>query len=794
MNDIIFTSKKRVFGVIFLKRIELLAPAGDKSSFIGAINAGANAIYLSMKKFGARSFADNFDIEELISLIKYAHLRDVLVYVTVNTVIYDYEFSSLLEAADVLVKNNVDAFIIQDFGVLEIFSKRYPNTELHASTQMNTLNLDQAKFLKSKGVKRIILARETSLDEIKTIKDNLDIEIEVFVHGALCISYSGNCYFSSMIGGRSGNRGECAQSCRLPYELYKDSELVDETSYLLSAKDLVTIDYIKELISSGISSLKIEGRMRKPEYVVQTVLSYRKAIDSFYENLLFNKNEELAKLTSVFNRGQTKGFLLSEVPKEIVNTNRPNHIGRSIGKVIDFNQGKVTVFLSDTLRVNDGVRFIDDKDYGMSVSRILSKGKTVTTAFPNEKIILDSKEHINVGSEVVKTSDYDLENSLSIYLEENYKKVPLKGEIIAFVSKPLKIKAIYGIDNTIEVTSDFIIPPATRKPIDSKSIEEHLDKLGNTPYFWEKLNVKSDDLGFIPIKIINDLRRDVIEKINEARLKRDLRIINSNYNFNIIRTSLSEQKLVCSVNTKEQFEAAIKSNISEIYIEEDLDFNTSDYKDVKIFKRKKRINSYGINEEYQDIVISEVGYLSKNSKEQYIVSDEFLNVNNIHAIHFLHENGVNRVTVSQELNELDIESLANNYKKTYETCPNLEKVVYGRDELMITKYCPIAKTYDTNIGCNLCYKNQYYLKDRFGEMYPLINDGNCNIKIMHSKPLVLIDYLDFFLKQGINTLRLNFTIEDQETTFKIIEAYKNSFNKNKYFFSKENTTLGRFKR
>ncbi|MFA7076732.1 MAG: peptidase U32 family protein, partial [Candidatus Izemoplasmatales bacterium] len=310
-----------------MKRVELLAPAGDKLSFIGAINAGADAIYLSMKKFGARSFANNFDMEELISLIEYAHLRNVKIYVTVNTVIYDYEFESLIESADILVKNHVDAFIIQDLGVLEVFSKRYPFTELHASTQMNTINIDQARFLKSKGIKRIILAREVSLKEIKEIKENLDIEIEVFIHGALCISYSGNCYFSSMIGKRSGNRGECAQSCRLPYELYKDNQLIEEKAYLLSAKDLITIDYIQDLISAGITSFKIEGRMRKPEYVIQTVLSYKKAIQKVYDKIDFNIDEEKKKLTSVFNRGQTKGFLLSEKPKNIVNTTRPNHIG-----------------------------------------------------------------------------------------------------------------------------------------------------------------------------------------------------------------------------------------------------------------------------------------------------------------------------------------------------------------------------------------------------------------------------------------------------------------------------------
>ncbi|PKK89273.1 MAG: hypothetical protein CVV62_01465, partial [Tenericutes bacterium HGW-Tenericutes-7] len=403
-----------------MKQVELLSPAGDRLSFIGAINAGCNAVYLAGKKFGARSFAQNFEVEEIIEMIKYAHLRNVLVYVTLNTLVYDDEIPALIEYADILVKNHVDALIIQDLGVLEIFSKRYPNTDLHASTQMNTLNVEQAKFLKSIGVKRIILARETSIEEIKHIKENVDIELEVFIHGALCISYSGNCYFSSMIGGRSGNRGECAQSCRLPYELYKEDELIENKSYLLSAKDLITIDHLEALIELGIDSLKIEGRMRKPEYVVQSVKSYRNLIDSYYNNQEIDNENEKEKLTKVFNRGQTKGFLFNETPKEIVNSDKPNHVGVTIGKVINFNRGKVTVLLNDSLSVNDGIKFISNKECGMTVSRISKNDMVISQAFSGEVVVLDSKDPVEVGSVVVKTSDSELENTLSVYLKEDY--------------------------------------------------------------------------------------------------------------------------------------------------------------------------------------------------------------------------------------------------------------------------------------------------------------------------------------------------------------------------------------
>ena len=233
-----------------MKDVELLAPVGNKEALIGAINAGANAVYLAGKKFGARAFSNNFEEENLIDAIRYAHLRGVFVYVTVNTLIFDDEIEDLLKFTDVLVENHVDALIVQDLGMIDLMIRRYPMTDIHASTQMNIHNIKQVKFLKKLGVKRIVMARETPLSIIKQIKKNIDIELEVFVHGALCVSYSGNCLMSSMLGGRSGNRGECAQPCRLAYRLYKDNQMISNQSYLLSTKDLMTIEYIDQLIEA----------------------------------------------------------------------------------------------------------------------------------------------------------------------------------------------------------------------------------------------------------------------------------------------------------------------------------------------------------------------------------------------------------------------------------------------------------------------------------------------------------------------------------------------------------------
>jgi len=263
-----------------MNRIELMAPAGSKEAFLGAINAGADAVYLGGKKFGARAFAANFESEEMPDLVRYAHLRGTSVYVTINTLIFDDEVDELIRYTDELVNADVDALIIQDLGMLDLLHRRYPAMPIHASTQTNAHNPLQVRFLKELGASRVILARETPIETIRAIKKSVDIEIEVFVHGALCVSYSGNCLFSSMVGHRSGNRGECGQPCRLPYTLLRDGEPISDQAYLMSTKDLMTLSRLDELVASGVDALKIEGRMRKPDYVIQTVLSYRQDLDA----------------------------------------------------------------------------------------------------------------------------------------------------------------------------------------------------------------------------------------------------------------------------------------------------------------------------------------------------------------------------------------------------------------------------------------------------------------------------------------------------------------------------------
>ena len=316
-----------------MKKIELLAPAGNMQSLYAAISAGADAVYLSGKKYGARAYAINFSDDELVEAIRYSHLYDVKVYVTVNTLIYESEMDDFIKYVEFLYRSGIDAVIMQDLGAMDLVRQKFPKLEIHASTQMNIHSLESVKLLEKLGIKRAVLSRELSINDISNIKKNSDIELEIFIQGALCVSFSGCCLMSSLIGGRSGNRGACAQCCRMKYDLVCDNKIVDN-GYLLSTKDLCTVYDMDKLIDIGVSSLKIEGRMKRPEYVYTAVRLYRKAIDSYITTGKIDINDtDIYELKKIFNREFTKGFLFNESNDIFINKKRPNHGGVEIGKV-----------------------------------------------------------------------------------------------------------------------------------------------------------------------------------------------------------------------------------------------------------------------------------------------------------------------------------------------------------------------------------------------------------------------------------------------------------------------------
>lgn len=774
-----------------LKKPELLAPAGTKESFIGAINAGANAIFMAGHRFGARAFAENFNQADLIEAIEYAHLRGVSVFIVVNTLTFDDEVEALLSYTDELVKAHVDALIVQDIGMIAIFAQRYPNTAIHASTQVNAHNIHHVKFLKELGVKRVILARETSLDVIKAIKKTVDIELEVFIHGALCVSFSGNCLISSILNKRSGNRGECAYNCRLPYKLIKDKTVIGEESYLMSAKDLMTLEYIDELIEAGIDSFKIEGRMRKKEYVTQTTMAYRMAIDAYFEEKKIDVEKQIDKLKRVFNRDYTKGYMLKEVPKDLNNDFRPNHMGVNIGKVLKYENNLALIELTEDLKNGDGFRIVGEHDYGNMVTFMKRMNNTIIKeAFKGETVYLEVKEKVYPNSLLFKTLDSDLEKDLIMYQNPAFKIVPITGMVSAFVGKPLSLSISDG-DHTVEVASDQLLEYAMNQAATEASIATGFSKLGGTPFYFEDLSIYTDQSCFIPVKQMNEIRRIAIEELSALRIERNPVIIKE---FKLVNgfNYQNQFKLVARVHTLDQLNTAYKLGLDEIYYEDIIETQPNDYPNAVIRPVTKRIiediNDFDIT---GPTMVSELGGIYQNQKRYPLITDEFVNITNIYTAALISNYHVERISLSSELDSEHVLRFSDRYFKRFNGYPNLEMVVYGHKDLMISKYCPVAKTFGYKPNCKLCFKDQYYLQDHIGK-YALLNDGHCNMRVMDPTPLLLIDHLDQLKEARIHTFRLDFTTETEKEMKSIIYAFKLALEHKPYRIELSRFRTGRF--
>lgn len=476
--------------------MELLCPAGNKESLIAAINSGANAVYLSGKKFGARAFAANFSNEELKEAIRIGKVYGVKIYVTMNTLVKENEIEEFLEQVEFLYSNGVDAILMQDFGMICLCLKKYPNLEIHASTQAHNSSLQGIDFLYKLGVKRVVLPREMSLDEIKLIKT--PIEKEVFIHGALCVSYSGRCLMSQVLGGRSGNRGECAGCCRFKWKLYKSDKLLKE-GYLLSMKELNLSEDILRL-TPYVDSLKMEGRMKSPTYVSFITSYYRKILDGEKITDIDREN-----LQSLFYRGYTKGHLLNN--KDLVNTKSPNHIGLPIGKVIDVTDSKITILLDKELAQEDGIRFLESGK-GLIVNYLYDmKDRLISKGSPKQKIILDNKVGLTTLDTVSLTTNHKLITKFSTVT----KKVDIAIKVIAKINEPLEISFIK--DNIIVSEKGNIVERAKNAIVTKERIISQVKRLGNTPFNCHEIDVLLDDDIFVPMGEINVLRRTLTERL-----------------------------------------------------------------------------------------------------------------------------------------------------------------------------------------------------------------------------------------------------------------------------------------
>lgn len=711
-----------------MNKVELLAPAGDFSCLKAAIEAGCDAVYIGGKLFGARAFSSNFTDDEIIKAINYAHLFGVKVYVTTNTLIYDKEVERFLEYILFLHKNNVDAVIIQDLGMLDLVRQTFPNLEVHASTQMHIHNLDGASFMEKLGVKRVVLARETSISKIKEIKEKTNIDIEIFIHGALCVSYSGQCLMSSLIGNRSGNRGTCAGSCRQSYSIVdENNNIILNNKYPLSMKDLCSLENLKTLLDIGVTSLKIEGRMKSSSYVYTVVKLYRLAIDSYYKNNnIYIDEKELYNLKKIFNREFTKGFLFDEENNKVINMKRPNHQGVEIGKVINYKNNVATIKLNDEININDGLRIVGKKDIGVNVNNFYINSKLVKTAKKGDIITIKVNDKVEKDDKVLLTLDSKLNEEINNIISSNQRKVLVKAKSIAKEDKQITFELTDFI-NKVVVISENKVTKALNKPITKEEIKEKLNKIKDTVYKYESLDIEIDDNIFIPLNIINDLKRKAFEELNNKRLYK-IPYKRCEYKRNV--KSYPKEKLLNILILKDENIDSLKKKYDYIYSSNNID-NTILLLPRVIDKYKENYNI--------DVLVGDIGYFNKH---KVCITDTSFNVVNSYTVAFLHSLGAERVTLSYELTKKQIEILINAYEERYKAHPNLELVVEGYEEVMISKF-----------SLNKYFNNdKLYLKDRFNNLYKIKEKDNLMIIYNYKKRKDFnLSYYDI----GINSLRIN---------------------------------------
>lgn len=711
-------------------------PAGDMDCLYQAVYNGCDAVYVSGYNFGARKYAHNFSNEELISAIKFCHLYGVKIYVTMNTLIKNGEVDEFINQARFLHKNGVDALIVQDFGMICLLRQMFPNLEIHASTQMNNSSKDTCDLMKKVGVKRVVLSRELSLDEIEEI--DAGIEKEVFIHGALCVSYSGGCLMSSMLGGRSGNRGECAGCCRMPFTLVKNGKVISDNKYLLSMKELNTTSRIQELIDSSIDSFKIEGRMKSPLYVGFITNLYRRLIDGESVDMDY----ENSRLKTIFNRKFTTGHLFNADKHSLINCDRPNHIGLKIGKVKYCDQRiKINLDRGVVLHQFDAIRFVKSNK-GMVVNYLYDSNMKLCSSAQGVCYV-DNKVGLNILDEVSKTDDYLLNSEYQNL--NNKRKVAVTFNIVGHIGDRLKISLSDGYSCISSYGN--VVSQAISSPIDKESISNHLSKLGNSPFVIKDISYDIDEGIFIQVGEINRLRRELISKLVSIRENRKVEFVEESVNFESSGVTGHKPNIICSVYNEEQLKTCLLHDIDLIYVN-DISLYEK-YKDNKsVYYVLPRCfldySKYDMNK----VVSSDIfDYRGKNIRGSYP-----MNVTNIYTGYFLMNYGVKNIPISVELSQDEVYEFIKLYNSKF-GYGDFEVFSYGYVENMIIK----GNVFD--IGNDFC---SYEIIDSKNRKFPVYFDGVNTHIFNHEKRLYNID-------SNLCSKRIDFYGEEEKAIINVLK-------------------------
>lgn len=739
-----------------MQTIELLAPAGSMEALIAAVQNGCDAVYLGGTMFGARAFANNFDETEMVEAITYAHSYGVKVYVTMNTLLFEEEMDAACTYAKFLYEQGVDALIIQDLGLFDLLHQRFPDLELHASTQMHIHNEEGIQLVKEAGMKRVVLPRETPIEEIRKFC-KMGIDVEVFVQGALCISYSGQCLMSAKKLSRSGNRGACAQMCRMKYRLGKEGaqgvSYVDTPGeYLLSPKDLNTLTHIPELIEAGVTSFKIEGRMKRPAYVALMVALYRKAIDAYLHHEPWKEADAEEAMRKIFNRDFTTGHLFHAMGSALMNPYRPNHMGVPLGEVIHKQGRKARIRLCAPLSQHDGIRFLcEGEDIGCMVNKLYLDGLLVNQAQKDAIVEVEVDGYLPKGTKVVKTSDVKQLEQLQKTYERTIRKVPIYMQCTLNIGEVAQLCLWDDAGHVVEVFGSQKVELAQKRALEPERIQQQLKKCGDSIFTLAHLDLQIEDGSILAIKELNELRRQGLQKLYEQRVAKPQNLRYGTYHRSFSLTPL--QGLYVSVRTKEQLECVSAFGVTKLFAPSPL-HSTEAIPSLGYLGKRVMKSTYPAG----SILFQENGgiYATKG------IADHFVNVTNSYAAAFLFAHGVTGIILSEECSEEQERALKEAFQQRYGIRGNFLAYGYGSEELMVMEYCPInfCEKDNNKQNCALCKgSNRYFLEDINHHRYPLYGDEDCRMHILDEAAQMKIVpahaiYLSFYQEQEdmVNTI------------------------------------------
>lgn len=781
------------------QRPELLAPAGNWECAKAAVENGADAIYFGLDKFNARMRAENFTEADLPQLMQFLHLRGVKGYVTVNTLIFTKELAEAQQYLRTIIAAGVDAVIVQDVGICRLIRHLSPDFPIHASTQMTITSAPGVEFAQSLGCQLVVLARECSIKEIQKIQQEVTLPLEVFVHGALCVAYSGQCLTSEALGGRSANRGECAQACRMPYDLIADGEVVDlgKRKYLLSPQDLAGLEILPDLVKSGVTSLKIEGRLKAPEYVANVTRVYQQALDQLDVGKVSTRtsaSQERYNLEMAFSRGLYTGWFGGVNNQELVHARFGKKRGVYLGEVLSIRNEQITVRLAAPVKPGDGLVFDNGhpeaKEEGGRVYGVVSQGKQTLLTFGRNDL---NFRRIHLGDKVWKTSDPELDKQLrQTFAGDNPQfQRPIHLEVYGEIGQGLIAIARDDLGNIVQVESTIPLVAAHTKPLDTNRLQEQFGRLGNTPFCLGNFTNHLNGAFMLPVSELNRMRREIVLQLEELRSQPKRWELHSHVSFQDLLPPLSpvspaSASLIVLVRNLKQLKAAIQQEIQTIYCEfedprayrEAVQMVHHNQGNQTIWVAPPRITKPGENWILQQVRASQAdGYLVRNYDQlQFFAADRCvgdfsLNVANpLTADYFQGRFRLERLTVSYDLNITQIEDLLT-------SCPPqwFEVTIHQHIPMFHMEHCVFCAflsegTDYTNCG-RPCDKHEVKLKDRVGSEHVLKADVGCRNTVFNGTAQTGAEYVQRLQDLGLRHYRIEFVNETAEQVSQTIHYY-----------------------